>query len=91
MPRRGHDLEYAMPPPRQPQRLPPRPYHHWLRCSDYRNPLSSDRMTSQQLTEKVAPKTELGKADVEVAVGNTLEPIPEAFRSNERVTDSHDG
>jgi len=42
-------------------------------------------MTKQQLVEKVAAKTELGKAAVEVAVESTLELIAEALRSNERV------
>jgi len=42
-------------------------------------------MTKQQLIEKVAAKTELGKAAVEVAVDSTLELIREALRSNERV------
>lgn len=42
-------------------------------------------MTKQQLIEKVAAKTELGKAAVEVAVDSVLELIGEALRSNERV------
>jgi nucleoid DNA-binding protein len=42
-------------------------------------------MTKQQLIEKVAAKTELGKADVEVAVDSILELITEKLRSNERV------
>jgi DNA-binding protein HU-beta len=42
-------------------------------------------MTKQQLIEKVAAKTELGKAEVEVALESTLELIAEALRSNERV------
>ena len=42
-------------------------------------------MTKQQLIEKVAAKTELGKAEVEVAVDSVLELITEALRSNERV------
>ena len=42
-------------------------------------------MTKQQLIEKVAAKTELGRAEVEVAVESTLELIAEALRSNERV------
>jgi integration host factor beta subunit len=42
-------------------------------------------MTKQQLIEKVAAKTELGKAEVEVAVDSFLEQIAEALRSNERV------
>ena len=42
-------------------------------------------MTKQQLIEKVAAKTELKKAEVEVAVDSVLELIAEALRSNERV------
>jgi nucleoid DNA-binding protein len=42
-------------------------------------------MTKQQLIEKVAAKTELGKAEVEVALDSVLELIAEALRSNERV------
>ena len=42
-------------------------------------------MTKQQLIEKVAAKTELGKADVEVAVDSVLGLIAETLRSNERV------
>ena len=42
-------------------------------------------MTKQQLIEKVAAKTELEKAEVEVAVDSVLEVIAEALRSNERV------
>jgi nucleoid DNA-binding protein len=42
-------------------------------------------MTKQQLIEKVAAKTESGKADVEIAVDSVLELIAEALRSNERV------
>ena len=42
-------------------------------------------MTKQQLIEKVAAKTELGKAEVEVAVDSVLELIAETLRSNERV------
>jgi DNA-binding protein HU-beta len=42
-------------------------------------------MTKQQLIEKVAAKTELGKADIEAAVDAFLELIAEALRSNERV------
>ena len=37
------------------------------------------------MIEKVAAKTELGKAEVEVAVDSVLELITEALRSNERV------
>jgi nucleoid DNA-binding protein len=42
-------------------------------------------MTKQQLIESVAAKTELGKADVGVAVDSVLELIAEALQSNERV------
>jgi len=42
-------------------------------------------MTKQQLIEKVAAKTEFGKAEVEVAVVSILELIAETLRSNERV------
>jgi nucleoid DNA-binding protein len=42
-------------------------------------------MTKQQLIEKVTAKTELGKAEVELAVDSVLELITEALRSNERV------
>jgi nucleoid DNA-binding protein len=51
----------------------------------HRNQLHSERMTKQQLIEKVAAKTELKKAEVEVAVDSVLELIAEALRSNERV------
>jgi DNA-binding protein HU-beta len=49
------------------------------------NPVNSNRMTKQQLIEKVAAKTELGKAEVAVAVDSVLDVIAEALRSNERV------
>ena len=42
-------------------------------------------MTKQQLIEKVAAKTELGKAQAEVAVDSVFEVIAEALRENERV------
>lgn len=42
-------------------------------------------MTKQQLIEQVAAKTEMRKADVEVAVDSVLELIAETLRSNERV------
>lgn len=42
-------------------------------------------MTKQQLIEKVAAKTELGRAEVEVVVDSALELIGGALRSNERV------
>jgi DNA-binding protein HU-beta len=47
--------------------------------------VNSNRMTKQQLIEKVAAKTELGKAEVEAAVDSVLELITETLRSNERV------
>jgi nucleoid DNA-binding protein len=53
--------------------------------SGYRNQLSLNRMTKQQLIEKVAAKTEVGKTQVEVAVDSILELIAETLRSNERV------
>ena len=49
------------------------------------NPLNSDKMTKQQLIEKVTAATELKKVDVEVAVDSVLAAIAEALRSNERV------
>ena len=48
-------------------------------------PLNSKRMTKQQLIEKVAAKTELGRAEVAVAVDSVLDLITETLRSNERV------
>jgi len=42
-------------------------------------------MTKQQLIEKVAAKTELGKSEVEIAVDAVLELIAESLQSNERV------
>ena len=42
-------------------------------------------MTKQQLIEKVAAKTELGKAEVAAAVDSVLESLTEALQSNERV------
>jgi hypothetical protein len=50
-----------------------------------KKPLNSNRMTNQQLIEKVAAKTEFGKADVAVTVDCVLELIAETLRSNERV------
>ena len=47
--------------------------------------VNSNRMTKQQLIEKVAAKSELGKAEVEVAVDSVLALIAEALRANERV------
>ena len=42
-------------------------------------------MTKQQLIEKVAAKTELGKTQVEAALDSVLELIAATLRSNERV------
>jgi DNA-binding protein HU-beta len=42
-------------------------------------------MTKQQLIEKVAAKTELGKAEAAVALDSVLDLIAEALRANERV------
>ena len=42
-------------------------------------------MTKQQLIEKVAAKTELGKAAATVAVDSVLDLIAEALQANERV------
>jgi DNA-binding protein HU-beta len=42
-------------------------------------------MTKQQLIEKVAAKTELGKAEAAVAVDSVLDLIAEALHANERV------
>jgi len=50
-----------------------------------RKPLNSERMTKQQLIEKVAAKTELKKSEVEVAVDAVLAMIAEALQANERV------
>jgi len=50
-----------------------------------RKPLNSNRMTKQQLIEKVATKTELGKTEAAVAVDSVLDLIADALRSNERV------
>ena len=47
--------------------------------------VNSNEMTKQQLIEKVAAKTELAKAEVEVAVDAVLELIGNALQSNERV------
>ena len=50
-----------------------------------RKQLNSERMTKQQLIEKVAAKTELKKSEVEVAVDAVLAMIAEALQANERV------
>ena len=42
-------------------------------------------MTKQQLIEKVAANTEVGKGGAEAAVDSVLAVITEALRSNERV------
>ena len=42
-------------------------------------------MTKQQLIEKVAAKTEMGKTETEAAVDSVLGLIAEALQSNERV------
>ncbi|HEV3196781.1 MAG TPA: HU family DNA-binding protein [Bryobacteraceae bacterium] len=42
-------------------------------------------MTKQQLIEKVAAKSEMGSAQIEVAVDSVFEMIVETLRSNERV------
>jgi DNA-binding protein HU-beta len=42
-------------------------------------------MTKQQLIEKVAAKTGLGKAEAAVALDSVLDLIAEALRANERV------
>jgi nucleoid DNA-binding protein len=42
-------------------------------------------MTKQQLIDKVAAKTQLGKGDVAAAVDSVLDSITEALQSNERV------
>jgi len=48
-------------------------------------PLDLNKMTKQQLIEKVAAKTELKKSEVEVAVDSVLALIAEALQANERV------
>ena len=53
--------------------------------SRLRKRVNLNGMTKQQLIEQVAAKTELGKAEVEVAVDSILELIAEKLRSNERV------
>ena len=47
--------------------------------------VNSNRMTKQQLIEKVAANTAVGKAEAEAAVDSVLAVITEALRSNERV------
>ena len=53
--------------------------------SNHKKRVDSRRMTKQQLIEKVAAKTELKKADVEVAVDSVLDLIAETLRSNEHL------
>jgi nucleoid DNA-binding protein len=53
--------------------------------SSPRKPVNSTRMTKPQLIEKVAAKTELGKAEAAVVVDSVLDLIAGALRSNERV------
>jgi len=48
-------------------------------------PVKLNRMTKQQLIEKVAAKTEMAKAQAEAAVDSVFEMIGEALRANERV------
>lgn len=48
-------------------------------------PSTLKRMTKQQLIDRVAQDTELGKAQVETIVDSVLELIAQALRSNERV------
>src|ERR1035437_9523480 len=48
-------------------------------------PLDLNKMTKQQLIEKVSAKTELKKSEVEVAVDSVLAMIAEALQANERV------
>jgi nucleoid DNA-binding protein len=47
--------------------------------------VNSNRMTKQQLSDRVAAKAELGKAEAAVAVDSVLDLIAEALRSNDRV------
>ena len=61
---------------------PPRPA---MRNVLHRATAKLKGMTKQQLIERVAAQTELGKADVEVAVDSVLDLIAETLRSNERV------
>jgi DNA-binding protein HU-beta len=48
-------------------------------------PLDLNKMTKQQLIEKVAAQTELKKSEAEVAVDSVLAVIAEALQANERV------
>ena len=64
------------------------PVRHIPQCRllfGLQNPLNLNEMTKQQLIEKVAAKTELAKAEVEVAVDSVFETIAETLRQNERV------
>jgi nucleoid DNA-binding protein len=47
--------------------------------------LDLNKMTKQQLIERVAAQTELKKSEVEVAVDSVLAMIAEALQANERV------
>jgi nucleoid DNA-binding protein len=53
--------------------------------SEYKNPVNSISMTKQQLIERVAVKTQLPKAQVEVVVDSVIEVIAETLKSNERI------
>ena len=48
-------------------------------------PLDLNKMTKQQLIERVAAKTELKKSEAELAVDSVLAMIAEALQANERV------
>src|ERR1035441_9827983 len=48
-------------------------------------PLDLNKMTKQQLIEKIAAQTELKKSEAEVAVDSVLAVIAEALQANERV------
>src|ERR1039458_2907036 len=50
-----------------------------------RKPLDLNKMTKQQLIEKVAAQTELKKSEAELAVDSVLAVIAEALQANERV------
>ena len=55
------------------------------RVSGLQKRVHLNKMTKQQLIEKVAAKAELGKAEVAIAVDSVLDMIAEALRANERV------
>jgi nucleoid DNA-binding protein len=50
-----------------------------------RKPLDLNKMTKQQLIEKVAAQTELKKSEAELAVDSVLAMIASALQANERV------